>query len=52
MNTTSICLTVNFYVQDLLCIDVNMVTEFQQLGISPTGAKNKNVGIYSIEKPQ
>ena len=27
----SICLTVYFYVQDLFYVDVNMVTEFQQL---------------------
>ena len=31
MNTISICLTVYFYVQDLLYIDVNMPTESQQL---------------------
>ena len=51
-NTKSICLTVYSYVQNLLYIDINMVTEFQLLRNLPTNAKSKIDGIHFIEKPQ
>ena len=44
----SISLSVHFYVQDLLHIDVNMVAKFQQFRNFTNKEKNKIVGICSI----